>query len=81
MNLVKNDVVQKTEYNAKIKNIEDKIPDVTNLATRTTLNAKINEVKAEISSINNFPTTAALTAVENKILDVSNPVKKRQIIP
>ena len=81
MNLVKNDVVQKTEYNAKIKNIEDKIPDVTNLATRTTLNAKINEVKAEISSINNFPTTAALTAVENKILDVSNPVKKKQIIP
>ena len=27
-------------YNAKFKNIEDKIPDVTNLATNTTLNAK-----------------------------------------
>ena len=26
----------------KIKNIEDKIPDITNLATKTTLNAKIN---------------------------------------
>ena len=28
-----------------IKNIEDKTPDITNLATNTTLNAKINEVK------------------------------------
>ena len=43
-NLVNNDV-KKTEYNAEIKNIEDKIPDITNLATKTTLNAKINEVK------------------------------------
>ena len=31
--VVKNDVVKKDVYNAKIKNIEDKIPDVTNLAT------------------------------------------------
>ena len=35
-------VVNKDVYNAKIKNIEDKIPDVTNLATNTTLNAKWN---------------------------------------
>ena len=27
---VKNEVVKKTEYNAKIKNIEDKIPDIIN---------------------------------------------------
>ena len=47
-NLVKNDVVKKTDYNIKIKNIEHKVPDVTNLATKTTLNAKMNEVKAEI---------------------------------
>ena len=44
----KNDVVKKDVYNAKIKNIEDKIPDITNLATKTTLNAKINVVKGEI---------------------------------
>ena len=30
---------------AKIKNIEDKIPDITSLATNTTLNAKIDEAK------------------------------------
>ena len=43
--VVKNDVVKKDVYNAKIKNIEDKIPDITNLATNASLNAKINEVK------------------------------------
>ena len=32
-------------YNAKIKNIEDKIPDISYLVTNTTLNAKINKVK------------------------------------
>ena len=32
---IKNDVV-------KIENIEDKIPDITNLATNASLNAKIN---------------------------------------
>ena len=48
--VVKNDVVKKYVYNAKIKNI-DKIPDITNLATNTTLNAKINEVKNETPSI------------------------------
>ena len=39
--VVKNDVVKEDVYNAKIKNIEDKIPDITNLATNTTLNAKM----------------------------------------
>ena len=38
---VKNDVVKKGVYNAKIKNIEDKISDIANVAINTTLNAKI----------------------------------------
>ena len=46
--VVKNIVLKKDVYNAKIKNIEDKIPDITNLATNTTLNAKINKVKNKI---------------------------------
>ena len=28
--LIKNDVVKKDVYNAKVRNIEDKIPDITN---------------------------------------------------
>ena len=39
--VVKNDVVKRDVYNAKIKNIEDKIPDITNLATNPLVNAKI----------------------------------------
>ena len=73
-NVVKNEVVKNTEYNAKIKNIEEKIPDITNLATRTILIAKINEIKAEILSISGFATTLALTFVEDKITNVSNLV-------
>ena len=34
--------LKKVVYNAKIISIEDKIPDITNLATKTTPNAKIN---------------------------------------
>ena len=61
--LVKNYVVKKDVYNPKIKNTEDKIPDITNLAAKTTLNAKINEVKCKIPKIANLATTTALTAV------------------
>ena len=73
-NVVKNDVVRKDVYNAKIKNIKDKIPGITNLATKTTLNAK-REI-GEIPSITNLATTTALTAVETKTPDVSNLDKK-----
>ena len=73
---MKNDVVKKDVYNAQIKNIEYKIPDITNLATNTTLKAEINEGKGEISNINNLAPTSALTVVENKIPSVSNFVKK-----
>ena len=41
---VNNDVVKKDVYNAKIKNTEDKILDITNLATNTTVNGVINEI-------------------------------------
>ena len=33
--VVKNDAVKKDVHNAKIKNIEEKIPDITNLTTNT----------------------------------------------
>ena len=61
--VVKNDVVKKDVYNAKIKNIEEKIPDITNLATNASLNAKINEVKGEIPHIINFAINAFLNCL------------------
>ena len=43
--VLKNSVVKEDVCNTNIKNIEDKILDITNLASNTTLNAKINELK------------------------------------
>ena len=60
--VVKDDVVKKDLYNAKIKNFEDKIPDITNLATNATLNAKTNKGKNEIPSITNLGTFNKLTS-------------------
>ena len=69
--VVKNDVVKKDVYNAKIKTIEDNIPDITNLTTNTTLDPNINEVENKIPNITNLTTTVALNAnineVKNKI--------------
>ena len=65
--VIKNDVVEKDVCNAKIKYIEDKIHDITNLATKTTLNTKINEVKGEIPNITNSATNASLNAKINKV--------------
>ena len=74
--VVKNDVVKKDVYNAQIKNIENKMPNITNLATNTTLNAKINEVKKEIPSITNLAITTDLNVkineVKSKIPNINN---------
>ena len=74
--VVKHEVVKNTECDAKIRIIEGKIPDISNLATKGNLNTKINEIKNEIPSITGLEKTSALTAVENKIPDTSNLVKK-----
>ena len=67
--LVKNIVVKKIEYNTNIKDIEAKIPDITNLATITTLNGKINQVKGEILNITNLATNSPLDAKINEVKD------------
>ena len=63
-----------------MKNIENKIPDITSLTTNTSLNAKINEVTGEISSITNLAATTAPIIVENKIPNTNDLVKKKQIV-
>ena len=75
--VAKNNAGKKGFYNAKIKSIEDQIPDITNLATKASLNVKINEVIGEIASITNSTTTAALTTDENKILNVRRDLVKK----
>ena len=74
--LLKNNIAKKDEHNAKIKNIEDKIPDITKLSTNTILNSKINGVKNKIPSITNLATTTAhnakISEVKNKIPNTAN---------
>ena len=73
--------MKKDAYNAKIKDIADKIPNMTNLGTTAAFNAKINEVKGEITSMTTLATNSALCAKKmrlkpNKIPNVSDLVKK-----
>ena len=62
---VKNDVVKKDPYNAKIKNTEDEKPYITNLATYTIFNDNINKIKNEIFSITNLVTNASRNGKRN----------------
>ena len=75
---VVNDDGKKDVYNNKIKNIEDKIPDAINLATKGSLNAKIHEAKGEICNITNLAATSSLAVVGNKIPNVVNLGKKQK---
>ena len=52
-NLVKNVAAKKDVYSTKIKNIEPKIPDITNTTTNTNPDAKIKQGENEIPSITN----------------------------
>ena len=105
-NVVKNDVVKKTEHNTlknkvdaidtstfvlrtkfttdtnalddKIDKIENKIPDISGLATKSSVTRLITEqedytdkVKKKIPDISGLASKTELTAVENKIPDVS----------
>ena len=51
--------------------------DTNQLVIKTNYNAKIYEIKDEIPTITGLAATASLNAVENKILKVSDLVKKK----
>ena len=42
--VVKNDAIKKTDYDTKIAEIEGKIPDISNLATKTSLTSVENKI-------------------------------------
>ena len=56
----------KTNYNTKITELENKIPDTSNLVKKTDYNTKITELENKIPNISNLATKTALTTVENK---------------
>ena len=71
-NVVKNDVVKKADYNTKITDLENKIPDISNLITKTALTSVENKIR----TIGNLATKTAFTSIENKIHDISNLATK-----
>ena len=90
-NINTNDFVLKTKYDTDKAELEKKIPNITNLATKialTTVKNKIPDtsnlvrktaltaVKNKIPNISNLATKTALTTAENKIPDTSNLIKK-----
>ena len=70
--VVKNDVIKKTDYNAKITEIENKIPDISNLATTTALNTIENNISDTSNPVKNTDHDTKITGIEAKIPDISN---------
>ena len=69
-------LVKKTDYNTKITEIEDKIPDSSSFVKKTDCNTKITEIEGKIPGISGLATKTALTTVENKIPSITGLVKK-----
>ena len=64
--VVKNNVIKKDVHNANTWNIEDKISDITNLATNPILIAKLDAVKEEILDITDLAANNTLNAKISK---------------
>ena len=82
-----NRIVLKTHYNTdksglekKIDDASKKILDASGLVIKTDYNAKITDIEGEIPSITSLATTAALNAVNDKMSNVCNLLKKKQIM-
>ena len=72
-NIDTSDFVLKAKYQTDKTELENKIPDVSNLVKKT----KLTELENKIPDVSSLATKTALTAVENKIPSASNLVKKK----
>ena len=79
-NVVTNDVVKKTDYNAKITEIENKIPDTSNLATKTLLTTVENKISGIGNLVKKTDYNAKITDLGNKIPDFSHLGTKTALI-
>ena len=79
-NVVKNDVVKKTDYNAKIAEIENKIPDTSNLTTTTALTTIENKIPDTNSLVKKTDYNTKIADIEGKIPDISNLATKTALI-
>ena len=70
--VLKNYVIKKTDYNARITEIENKIPDVSNLATKTELNTVENKIPDIGGLVKKTDYSSKIADTEGKIPDVTN---------
>ena len=71
-NIDTSDFVLKTKYKIDKTELENKIPDVSNLVRKT----KLTELENKILDISNLATKTVLTTVKSKIPSISNLDKK-----
>ena len=74
-NINTSDFVLKTKYQTDKTELENKIPDVSNLVKKV----KLIGLENKIPDVSNLATKTALTAVENNIPNVNNLVKKNRL--
>ena len=67
------------KYHTDKSEIENKIPDTSDIVKKTDYNAKITEIEGKIPSVSGLATNAALTAVENKMPNIVSSVKKNRL--
>ena len=53
-NVVKNDTVKVTDYNAKISEINNKIPNITNLATKSSVTTLVKDLDDRVDNVKRF---------------------------
>ena len=71
-NIDTSDFMLKSKYQTDKTELENKIPDLSNLVKKT----KLTEVENKFPDISNLATKTASTTVENKIPSINNLVKK-----
>lgn len=75
------DLVNDSNFATKeeLKQVENKIPNVSNFATKSDVSNSVSEVEAKIPSVANLATKEELTAVEQKIPIVSGFATKQEL--
>ena len=64
-------MLKKTDYNTKITELENQIPDISNLATKIL----VNKFENRIPDTSNLATKTLVNNVEDEIPNISNIVK------
>ena len=75
------DLINDSNFATKeeLKAVENKIPNVSNFATKSDVSNSVSEVEAKIPSVANLATKEELTAVEQKIPIVSGFATKQEL--